>query len=193
MSKPSEMPRKAKVTKVFIVLSWLFLSIWLLALLHTSNQSSFSVLTHEREAALYQVKQQEAIQWALAKAGGFHNIEQKLMQQFGMIYNRPTENISREFVARKIGHFSVYFVFGFLLRLTIGRIVSGKLGTPIAIGMLIAITDEYIQNFDPGRSSLVGDIVVDTFGVLLGVFLAHGLSKVYHWVDVKKVLVSKDS
>ena len=42
----------------------------------------------------------------------------------------------------------------------------------LAIGVIYAVSDEIHQYFVPGRSMQISDIVIDSFGVLSGIFVA---------------------
>ena len=79
-----------------------------------------------------------------------------------------------ESIIRKIAHFSIYTVVGFLL---MGLLSTYKLKDKwrmimtIVIGILYAISDEFHQSFSPGRTPKVTDVYIDTLGIILGVLL----------------------
>lgn len=75
---------------------------------------------------------------------------------------------------RKCMHASVYFVLSILIFncLKTFKISGGKtVIIPIGIAFLYACTDEFHQLFVDGRTSQFTDVLIDTFGAILGVAL----------------------
>ncbi len=92
------------------------------------------------------------------------------------LLNKLIKKICKDFeltdhIIRKAAHFIEFSILGFLLTLTLYFYVS-KLNTNIFIvlfiGLLTAVTDEFIQLFVEGRSGQVSDIVLDFSGVVFG-------------------------
>ena len=88
---------------------------------------------------------------------------------------------SIEHVIRKMAHFSEYTLLGLLvtnLVRRIGRPSSTLAGAGVAwaFSTLYAVTDEVHQIFVPGRTFLVGDIFIDSGGVLTGILIFLGVS-----------------
>ena len=86
-----------------------------------------------------------------------------------------------ETVIRKIAHFSLYAIIGILLiflNLTFDIKLKRKIIQSLFIGIIYAITDEFHQIFSPGRSAELGDILIDTSGVLFGIVLGIVLTKI---------------
>lgn len=78
------------------------------------------------------------------------------------------------FIVRKSAHFSIYFILGLLLiSLVLEYIPMNKVSIIIAllISFLYAVSDEVHQYFVPGRSCEVRDVLIDTCGALLGIFI----------------------
>lgn len=76
-----------------------------------------------------------------------------------------------EDVIRKIAHFSLYALIGFLLMAlfsTYNINEKNKIISTIIIGAIYAISDEFHQSFIPGRSGQVSDVFLDTLGVAVG-------------------------
>jgi VanZ family protein len=76
-----------------------------------------------------------------------------------------------EFHVRKAAHMVIYFVLGILLMLATK--ISGIGGRKayffgFLVGALFAGMDETYQNFIPGRSGEVRDVMIDSAGVLIG-------------------------
>lgn len=85
-------------------------------------------------------------------------------------------------VVRKCAHFSEYTLLGFLLRLCleswIGHRIRKRYGLMLpafAIGAVYAGTDEWHQIQIDGRSGRWTDVLLDSCGVLFGVFLGNRL------------------
>ena len=93
----------------------------------------------------------------------------------------PTRNLEEEEkqqivedsqpVIRKIAHFSIYTVFGICLFnffKTFEWTTKKQVIFTLILSMLYAISDEIHQFFLDGRSPLIIDIFIDTFGALFG-------------------------
>ena len=79
-----------------------------------------------------------------------------------------------ESVIRKIAHFSIYTIVGLLLMSLLSTYPlkeNIKIITSLGIGVLYAISDEVHQLFISGRSGQITDVLLDSMGVLLGIFL----------------------
>ena len=77
-------------------------------------------------------------------------------------------------VVRKAAHFLEYAVLGVLGRgmLHARRLERGSSPFPAALMVpLVAVVDECLQLFVPGRSGAVSDVCIDLLGVCLGAFL----------------------
>ncbi len=84
------------------------------------------------------------------------------------------------FAVRKAAHFIAYMILGILLYLTIHetwrRWHRGAIAAvAVAASALYACTDEFHQNFVPGRSAQLSDILLDTLGALIGVLIIWGI------------------
>lgn len=79
-----------------------------------------------------------------------------------------------ESIIRKIAHFTIYAVLGFLVMSLVStyRLKElDRIGYSQIFGTLYAISDEIHQSFIPGRSSQITDVILDSLGVLLGILL----------------------
>lgn len=103
-----------------------------------------------------------------ASSVGFLNALQNLFNAFGF------QSGLTEFGIRKAAHFAEFAALGILLMVTV-RMYSPSpvrhLFPPFFIGLATAVTDEYIQLFSEGRSSQVGDIVLDFAGLAFGILI----------------------
>ena len=75
---------------------------------------------------------------------------------------------------RKLAHFTIFVIIGFCISMFIGsydmnKITSTLLSFTLTTGY--ACIDEYIQTFIPGRNGSVNDVMIDTFGVIIGILL----------------------
>ncbi len=76
---------------------------------------------------------------------------------------------------RKAAHICEYAVLSMLICFFLQTYTASKpiLYIPsVAIGALYALFDEYHQTFVPGRSGQLSDMLIDTCGAVLGVFVA---------------------
>ena len=78
-----------------------------------------------------------------------------------------------EHIVRKLAHFSIYTVIGFLLMSLMSTYKikqKNRIIISAIIGLLYAISDEIHQAFVPGRGPLVSDVFIDFSGVVVGMF-----------------------
>ena len=79
-----------------------------------------------------------------------------------------------ESIIRKIAHFSIYTVVGILLIAICStykiREING-IGISFILGIIYATSDEIHQSFISGRSAQITDVMLDSLGVLFGIFL----------------------
>lgn len=76
-------------------------------------------------------------------------------------------------ILRKCGHFTEFAVLGFLMTGTLRYLRNFILLKPIACAGFIALCDETLQLFIPGRSGNVRDIWIDLGGVVFGSLLIY--------------------
>ena len=79
-----------------------------------------------------------------------------------------------EKIIRKIAHYSIYTLVGILLMalMTTYKIKElDRIAISMIIGVIYAATDEIHQAFVPGRGPLVTDVILDSMGVLTGIFI----------------------
>ncbi len=80
-----------------------------------------------------------------------------------------------ESVVRKIAHFSIYTLVGFLLMQLLNTYKikeKNKCIISLMLGAIYATSDELHQRFIPGRSGEITDVVIDTGGVICGILIA---------------------
>lgn len=86
-----------------------------------------------------------------------------------------------EHIIRKLAHFSIYTVLGFLASSAIGRRKLFSAGSLITVvfGFLYACSDEFHQYFVPGRSCQFIDVIIDTCGVVAGIIVSMAVFRIY--------------
>lgn len=88
---------------------------------------------------------------------------------------------------RKAAHFSEYFILGTLLFASM-KVWLDKdilvLTYPAAAGLLVAVSDEFIQTFSEGRSGEVKDVLLDLAGVLTAIVALYLLLRLF--IDIRK-------
>ena len=85
-------------------------------------------------------------------------------------------------------HLTEFTILGGVLYAILRRYIEyGTVFKTIGLGMAIAILDEFIQIFSPGRSSQFSDVVIDTIGVVIGIFLV----KLVYSIGQKKSIYKK--
>ncbi len=100
----------------------------------------------------------------LEKSAKYNSLEMSEKEQV----NKRTERI-----IRKIAHFSIYTLVGFLLMALFSTYKNIKRKNQICIsailGILYAISDEIHQSFTPGRGPKITDVFIDSLGVFFGI------------------------
>lgn len=88
-----------------------------------------------------------------------------------------------------IYHFTVFFLFSFFLLATIKgdkKLKTSNISVSFIISSLYAISDEIHQSFVPLRTSSVGDVIVDVFGILTSI-------TTYIYLDIKTKKIKRYS
>lgn len=93
----------------------------------------------------------------------------------GLVENAQT-------IVRKLAHFSIYTVLGINLMGFMNTYNSlkqkDKMLIVIFVGILYAISDEFHQMFSGGRTPAIGDVFIDSMGVLCGLIIFTMFSKI---------------
>lgn len=103
-----------------------------------------------------------------AISGGVVDQVNSILHQIG-ISGQITDHM-----VRKSAHFVEFTLFGILLFLTIrsySPYPGHHLFVGLFLGLLVPVTDEFIQSFVEGRGSQVSDVVLDFSGVITGAIL----------------------
>ena len=89
------------------------------------------------------------------------------MEEWGLAFIQFSEGFIRKFA-----HFAEYSVLGVMLTLSLAKypFFQGKRRwLLVPLGLCIAVIDEGIQVFTPGRDGNPMDVLLDTIGVICGV------------------------
>ena len=92
-------------------------------------------------------------------------------------------------IVRKAAHFTEYAALGFLLAsVFMSFYVKLKLLIPISFltGSLYAVSDEIHQYYVPGRSCQLSDMLLDSSGVLAGIFLLLIIVYLYRFIQKRR-------
>ena len=89
---------------------------------------------------------------------------------------------------RKLAHFTEFASLGALLT-WLYTMLSKRAVFLLPCSVLVACVDEFIQRFVPGRGASIIDVLIDSFGALLGicaVLAVHGLVAKKQKIDTKQ-------
>lgn len=93
-------------------------------------------------------------------------------------------------IVRKTAHFSIYAALGFCISMATGRrrlFSKGSILT-IILCFIYAFSDEFHQNFVPGRSCEFKDMMIDTAGATVGMLISLLVLMIIH-----KTIIIKNS
>lgn len=124
-------------------------------------------------------------------AGTSRQFTEILLKTLGLECNDRTIEIINP-VIRKVAHFSVYMLLGFLTMCTCEtfkwqRVYKFDFSTMFAF--VFACSDELHQRLVPGRSGEFADVCLDTVGTMLGVLIVLAIALIC--VQIKKKKASK--
>lgn len=105
------------------------------------------------------------------------------------------QNLKRtEAVIRKIAHFSIYTLVGFLLMSFISTYhlkENKKIIISLIVGILYATSDEIHQSFVPNRSCQITDVMLDSMGVLLGILILLTILEIHKKIKINRQNIAK--
>ena len=96
-------------------------------------------------------------------------------------------NILLELFTDKLEHFVIYFIFGFLIRITLSHsenpsVQQNVILLTMIIGVGYGALDEVHQMFVPGRSPSIYDLFADAAGMAFSqIFIALGIYLYKSW------------
>ena len=95
------------------------------------------------------------------------------------IFNIKNINIL-SFIIRKLAHLTEYFILGLLLSNCLITYYNKNKYISLLICFLYAFSDEIHQLFISGRCFQIRDIIIDTFGGLIGIIIYTNKKRLYH-------------
>ena len=114
----------------------------------------------------------------------------KILELFSLSEEQMQQVIKLSVViVRKAAHFTEYAALGFLLAsVFMSFYVKLKLLIPISFltGSLYAVSDEIHQYYVPGRSCQLSDMLLDSSGVLAGIFLLLIIVYLYRFIQKRR-------
>ena len=134
------------------------------------------------------------------KSGGLSqkvtNFVVELIPRIKYMPEQEKENIVNriEKIIRKLAHFSIYTIVGILLMSLMSTYnfkELDKIAISLIIGIIYASTDEIHQAFIPGRGPLITDVILDSIGVLTGIFIAMFIFTIIKYIQKKEHKVYK--
>lgn len=79
-----------------------------------------------------------------------------------------------DYIVRKSAHVCEFLILGIILTIAL-KIYTGKVFNNICnalfVGLMTAVIDEFIQTFIAGRVGEVSDILIDFFGLAIGILI----------------------
>lgn len=126
-------------------------------------------------------------------------LSRKISEVIVNIFNKNTSQEQKtqmidnmQHIVRKLAHFSIYTLVGFLLMslmLTYKISIEKRFIISFVLGFIYACSDEIHQLFIAGRSGEVRDVLIDTSGVFIGICICYSIYKVLkEFVDFKKLI-----
>lgn len=103
------------------------------------------------------------------RSGESLEVVNEQLDRFGLGFQLGSDTI------RKLAHMAEYMMLGFWLLICL-RVYTRRLlsfiAWPLFLGLLVAVADETLQLYVPGRSGLLTDIWIDFAGIFLGLVVA---------------------
>ncbi len=87
-----------------------------------------------------------------------------------------------DFVVKKGGHMTGYFLLTLALIRTQGKINRNSLILSLVFSLLYSVSDEFHQSFLPGRHPAGTDVVIDFTGGLLAIWAVYRFTVMKRWV-----------
>lgn len=103
---------------------------------------------------------------------------------FGWLIDRGADAERLEFLLRKAAHMGIFAVEGFLLSMSLGFALRRRaaFGWAMLASAALAAANELHQTLPGGRVCSAADVLIDSFGALLGTALAAAL---LHWLSLR--------
>lgn len=144
---------------VNILLSVVFISIWIIIIYNFSSQTSTDSNSLSQQISNFIIKLDIAI---------FKHSDLSIR--------------SVNYFVRKFAHFSAYMILSFSISYMISKLIENSryiFLISISISSLYAFLDEFHQLFVPGRSGEFRDVLIDFSGALIGIALFFIISSAF--------------
>ena len=84
-------------------------------------------------------------------------------------------------VVRKLGHFSEFLLQGIFIGsfFLVSNTYTKNIIYVMFLGLITAVTDEFIQLFSPGRSGMIQDVLIDFSGTITAVLVCGIIYLIY--------------
>ena len=102
------------------------------------------------------------------------NVVVKVVEKVRNMEFTEQEKNQAELVVRKLAHYTIYTIGGFLIMnyaYSTDKTKKQKVSGSLLFGAFYAATDEIHQYFVPGRSARVFDVGIDSLGVMTGILI----------------------
>ncbi len=110
-----------------------------------------------------------------------------ILQFFNIDPHSVKFGTSLHHIIRKTAHFVLYALLGWsICRVTTDRRYFPKLLIVAAVGAAFAVSDEIHQAFVPGRGPGIGDVLIDTCGVIVGCYVTLAVSHLVKRIKARK-------
>jgi VanZ family protein len=118
------------------------------------------------------------------QSGFFANIVIWSLGLFGYVPDAAGIDIINTLVRKLIGHFALFFVDGVFAYLTLDAFIDSlKRHIIVAVASIImvvlAIGSELAQLVASGRAAMVGDVILDSAGAIIGI-------TIIYWINIWK-------
>ena len=174
-----------KTISIVLIIIWMAVIFWFSSMpgdeSNTKSKSTIkevieTITQHGKAEKIGEtISNEESVNEVFANNQIKNNTEINKVNQNQTMQNEPKEEQLIEKLnkpLRKCMHASVYFVLSILIFNCLKTFkISGwkNVIIPIGIAFLYACTDEFHQLFIDGRTSQFTDVLIDTFGAILGV------------------------
>lgn len=81
-------------------------------------------------------------------------------------------------IIRKLAHLTEFMILAVIFSYYFKSVNINKYYLPtLTYGLIVAIIDEIIQRFIPGRAGLITDVLIDLLGVIIGIIVVNIITR----------------
>lgn len=99
-------------------------------------------------------------------------ISNKIIETTTATTNEKTKLSKVNKIIRKCAHFSLYMVLGICVMLLLNSFEiknTKQIVITLLFGVIYALSDEFHQSFTPDRTPSILDVMIDSFGIIIGI------------------------